>query len=295
MSTWLLFVIIGQFLYATVILTDRFIVSKKVVSEPIVYAFYVSILSIVAIAAIPFGVTWPSLDTILLSFIVASLYLLSIYLLYESLKKSNPSEVVPVVGGVAAISAFAGSAIILKTGLPPHFLTGFGILVVGMLLISHFKFTYRSFLFLFGSGISFGLSTVAIKYMFDHDSFVNGFFWSRMANVIVALLLLFVPSVYAAIKKDWKRPGKGDKAKIVIGNKILAGFGFICILLAIKGGDVSLVNALSATQYIFLLIFAIFFRKLLPEYFDETIHQHEFLHKSLATALIVIGFIVLFV
>lgn len=295
MSTWLLFVIIGQFLYATVVLTDRFIVSKKVVGEPIVYAFYVSILSIFAIAALPFGVTWPSIETVLMSFIVAALYLLSIYLLYESLKKSNPSEVVPVVGGVAAIAALAGSTIVLKTELPTHFMTGFGILVVGMLLISHFRFTYRSFLFLFGSGICFGLSTVAIKYMFDHDSFVNGFFWSRIANVVVALLLLLVPSVYAAIKKDWNKPGKGGKAKLVIGNKVLAGFGFICILLAIKGGDVSLVNALSATQYIFLLIFAIFFSKLLPEYFEETVHKHEFLHKSLATALIVIGFLVLFV
>jgi drug/metabolite transporter (DMT)-like permease len=295
MSTWLLFVVLGQFLYATVVLTDRFIVSKKVVGDPVVYAFYVSILSIFAIVAIPFGVTMPSIETIVYSLIVAITYLFSIYFLYESLRKSNPSEVVPVIGGVAAITAFIGSTIILKTELPGHFLTGFGILVVGMLLISHFKFTARSFLFLSGSGICFGLSTVIMKLMFESETFVNGFFWSRMANVIVALLLLLVPSIYLAIKRDWKSPGKSNKAKLVVGNKFLAGLGFICILIAIKGGEVSIVNALSATQYIFLLIFAIFFSKLLPEYFDETVHKHEFLHKSLATALIVIGFFVLFI
>ncbi|MEK7390758.1 MAG: DMT family transporter [Patescibacteria group bacterium] len=294
MNNWLLFVVIGQFFYAAVVLTDRFIITKGVVPKPIVYTFYVGLLSIFAIGALPFGVTLPSGTTIGLSIIAAVSYVLSIYLLYESLKKSNPSEVVPVVGGIAAISAFISSALILNTGLPGHFLTGFAILVAGMLLISHFRFTTRAFLFLFGSGVFFGLSTVIIKAILENETFVNGFFWSRMANVLVAISFLLVPRIYTAIKEDIGRPNKSGKTTMVVGNKILAGMGFLCILIALKFGNASIVNALTATQYVFLLIFAVFFSKLLPEYFEETVHRHEFLHKSLATGLIVVGFVVLF-
>jgi len=301
-NSWLFFVIVGQFLNATVVLTDRFIVTKKVVSKPIVYAFYVSFLSIFAIGALPFGVTRPSFDTSVLSLASAVSYLLSIYLLYESLQKSNPSEIVPVIGGIATISTLLSSVVILGVGLPTsslNFVIGFLILISGMFLISHFKFTLRSFLFLVGSGVFFGLSTVLIKSIFNGESFVNGFFWSRIANVFVALSLLLIPSVYKLIRRDISGGHRGDsghnKTLFVLGNKVLAGLAFVCILLAIKYGNVAIVNALTATQYVFIFIFAIFFSKLLPDYFKESIHRYEILHKSLATALIVAGFFVLFV
>lgn len=296
MSNWVLFVIIGQFLYAIAVLVDRFIVTKKVVSKPIVYVFYVNFLSIFALGAIPFGVTIPSFSTLFISLFAAVSFAASIYFLYESLNNSNASEVVPVIGGVSAISTFSLGAVLLGDGLPGHFVVGFILLVVGMLIISHFRFTARSFIFLTGSGFFFGLSTILIKMLFISTSFIDGFFWSRMANVVVALALLLLPSVYKAIHHDHTRhkTPKTNKAFFVIGNKALGAVGFICILFAIQQGNVAIVNALSALQYVYLLIFALFFGRLLPEYFEEKVHKHEFLHKSLATALIVVGFFVLF-
>lgn len=294
MSSWLLFVIIGQFMFSVVVLTDRFIVTKKVVSSSIVYSFYVCLLSFFAIFAWPFGVTMPSISTMWYSLASSVCYLVSILMLYQSLKKARASEVTPVVGGVAAISTFLSSMFILHSSLPNNFIAAFFILVSGMLLISHFEFNLKAFLYLTGSGIFFGLSTVLVKAIFSNDTFINGFFWSRMANVLVAVALLLIPSVYKAILADWKKPGKGNKSMLVIGNKILSGIAFLCILVAINKGDVAIVNALSAAQYIFLFVFAIFFSRLMPDYFDEKIHRHELMHKSLATALIVIGFFVLF-
>ncbi len=295
MTLWLSFVIIGQFMLAVVVLADRFIVSKKVVSKPIVYAFYVSLLSIFALPAFFFGATIPSLTTMWLSLASAFSYIISIYFLYISLKKSNPSEVAPVVGGISAISTFIASNLILGDILPHNFLAGFFLLISGMILISHFEFSWKSFGHMTIAGIFFGLSTVLVKAIFIQDTFINGFFWSRMANVFAALTLILIPTVYKSIRDDWRRPGKGNKSSLILGNKVLSALAFLCILIAIKHGDVSIVNALNAAQYIFLFIFAIAFRKLLPDYFDETIHKHEILHKSAATALIVVGFFVLFI
>lgn len=259
MEPWVAFVIIGQFLNATVILNDRFIVSKTIVSKPIVYAFYVSFLSIFAIGALPFGVSWPNFDTIVLSIASGITYLLSIFLFYESLKNSKASEVVPVVGGVATIATLISSAVILNVGLPTssnRFLIGFFFLVIGMVLISHFQFTKRSVLFLIGSGIFFGLSNVLIKLILNETTFVNGFFWSRMANVLSALALLAIPKLYSVISYDWKnkkhRNTRTQKTFIVLGNKLLGGLAFIFILLAIRDGNVAIVNALAATQYVFI-------------------------------------------
>lgn len=291
---WIAFVLIGQFLNAFVVLVDRYIVAGKKILDPIVYAYYISFLSIFVIVLLPFGgVTIPTLNTAILSFVSAASFVVSIYFLYRSLATSNPSEVVPVVGGVGALSTFAFSSILMGIGLPSHFVSGFFVLVAGMLLISHFKFTLDSLMSLVVSGIAFGLSTVLIKMIFINDTFVNGFFWSRIANVIVALLLLLIPGMMRKLHHDKNKSPRGGKL-LIVGNKFLGGVAFLFILLAIKYGDVSMINALSAIQYVYLLIFAFFFSKQMPEYFTEKFHKHEIFHKSSATLFIMLGFFLLF-
>ena len=304
--SWIVFVLIGQFLNALVVVGDKHIVTAKIVSRPIIYTFYVGLLSMVALFALPFGVTLPSSAIILPSLLAGLFFVLSIYLLYESLKNSDPSDTLPVIGGVSALITFFGSYVILGEGLPSHFFTGFFILIVGMVFISHFKFNRTVIYELVGSGVFFGMSTILLKVVFLNDTFINGFFWSRMANVFVVLLLLLLPGVYgllvneerahtAVTNKNKKRPSTSSKILFVLGNKALAGVAFFCILIAIKFGNVSMINALAATQYIFLFIFAIIWKKALPGYFSDSTYKHELIHKVFATSLIVIGFIVLFI
>jgi drug/metabolite transporter (DMT)-like permease len=302
--TWIAFVLIGQFLNALAVIVDKHIVTSKIVSKPITYTFYVGLLSIIALGALPFGVVLPTTICIIASLIGAIFYIISIYLLYESLQHSDPSDSLPIIGGVSALTTFFASYLILGQNLPNHFIAGFFILVLGMMLISHFKFDRATLFQIIGSGAFFGMSTIMIKIVFINDTFLNGFFWSRMANVFIALLLLLIPGIYSKIihtekiptyTKKGKKRRTASKVFFVLGNKALAGIAFFCTLLAIKFGDISLVNALAATQYIFLFIFALVFSKSFPGYFSTTTHRHELIHKISATILIVIGFLVLFV
>ncbi len=295
-NLWLLFVVVGQFLNAIVVLFDKRILSKAV-SKPIVYTFYVTALSGFVLIMVPFGlVSIPSQTLILLSVVSAISYTLSIYFLYEALHISTPSEVAPVAGAVSAISTFLFSFLVLGDLLPTNFFLGFGLLVIGMLLISHFQLTKKSFLLTILAGIFFGFSVVIIKSIFNlEESFADGFFWSRMANVLVALGMLLWPSNLKAILED-SRHGSGAKGKLLILNtKLLAGLAFLCTLIAIKLGHVALVSALTSLQYVFLLIFAFIFTTKMRNYFSEKDHKGELLHKLAATALIVIGFLVLFI
>lgn len=293
--SWVVFVLIGQLLNTVVVLLDRYIVASKKVASPAVYTFYVSLCSVFVVAMLPFGaVTIPTVTTMWLSLAAAASYIFSIYFLFTSLRTSAPFEVVPVVGGVAALSTFFCSYLFLDQGLPSHFIPGFVILTLGMLLISHFDFNWRSLISLTVSGITFGLSTTLVKLLFLHDTFANGFFWSRMGNVAGALaMIIVVPGLLRHLHSDSNHSPRSGKYLIIV-NKIIAGIAFLCILLAIKGGDVALVNALSAIQYVYLFMCALFFGSLFPEYLDRSIHKHEIVRKVSATALIVIGFFVLF-
>lgn len=296
-SLWLLFVVIAQFFNAIVVLLDKYIVtSKSSGTKPVVYTFYTSLLSGAALVLLPFGaIHIPSFIVIWLSLSSALSFLISVLCLYESLQYSAPSEVTPIVGGISAISTFAFSFIILGNPLPTDFFIGFGLLVVGMILISHFNLTLKSFAYLLFSGIGFGLSIVLIKAIFMYDdSFANGFFWSRMANVLGAFALLLWPGNIRAITHNVKHGGKKGKY-LILSNKVLAGVAFLLILVATKLGDhVALVNALSSLQYVFLLIFAFIFPKRMREYLSEKRHKREMLHKLAATSLIIVGFVILF-
>ncbi len=52
----LIFVIFGQVLNAIIVLIDKYIITKTAVSRPIVYAFFVGLISSVALFVVPFGV-----------------------------------------------------------------------------------------------------------------------------------------------------------------------------------------------------------------------------------------------
>ena len=291
---WIYLVFIAQILSGAVILLDKFLVSSRAISNPTVYTIFVGLLSGVVIVVFPL-VTYPTVNIVGLSFVIAFTYIFSIFFLYKSLKISDASDVAPVMGAVSAVATFGFSLVILGDALPSRFFVSFVFLVVGTLIMSHFRFSSRSVLYVVIAGVLFGLSSVYVKKMFLGTDFLTGFFWSRMANVVGALALLAWPSNFKAFLVTIKESSFNTKF-LVVANKALAGTAFWLILVAIKLGEVSLVNAMAGMQFIFVLIFAFIFTKKLPRYFSEKVTEKNiFLHKFVSTALIVIGFFLLFI
>lgn len=292
---WLYIALVAQFLNAAVILLDRFLVTSKTIKHPVVYAFYVSILSGVVIVLWPLGyVRPPTADVVWLSLAVAVTYIFSILCLYKSLKISEASDVAPVMGAISASATFIFSLLILETDLSPNFLIGFILLVAGTALMSSLRLSFTSVMYAMLAGILFGLSSVIMKVIFSKTDFLDGFFWSRMANVASALMLLIWPGNLRAVTRSLLQSSSSTKL-LVLANKTLAGLALLLIFIAIKLGEVSLVNAASGLQFVFLLFFALIFTKEMPRFFSETINDREVLwHKFIATAFIVSGFFVLF-
>lgn len=292
---WIYLVIIAQLLNAVVTLVDKHFVTSTLIGKPVVYAFYVGGLSGVAVLLLPFGVvSAPTAMVLWLSFVTGVSYAFSLLFLYKSLKLSDASDVAPALGAVSAIATFGFSFVFLGGSLAGNFLYGFILLVIGTFITSYFHLTKKATLFLIVAGILFSFSTVFLKELFNQTVFWNGFFWSRLANVLGVAILFVWPSNARAILENIKTSSMGTKTAVVA-NKIIAGFAFLLILYAIKLGDVSVINASTGVQFAFLLLFAVLFTKRFPRYFYESVgHYHAILRKLVATVFIIAGLALLF-
>ncbi len=294
MPLWISIVIVAQLLSALAVFLDKFLVSDGQLKKPSVYAFYISILSGVVIVMVPFGlVSIPSGTVLFLSALMALSYILSIMALYTSLKVASASEVIPIVAGVAAIATFLIRFYVYGEQFPQNFLLGGIFLIVGMMLISHFDFPRKIVTYMIGGGICFALSSVIVKDIFTHTDFANGFFWTRMANVVGALFLLIVPGNFHAIFHGGKKSKKNTRW-LVLGNKMLGALAFILVLFAISIGNVSVISALAALQFFFLFVIAFLFSRKYPKFFGHEVSRRELPHKLAAISIILIAFLVLF-
>lgn len=296
MISWIVLAALAQFISAGIIFIDKYVlVTKSQVGKPIVYAFYISILSGFVLVLVPFGlISAPSSTVLMLSFVSSVTFITSIVLLYTALKEGHPSDIMPVVGGVGAVATALCATQWLHEDLPTAFIPAFALMVVGMFLISHFRLTSRQKLLVVFSGIFFGVTAFLTKLIFLETAFLDGFFWSRMTNVIGALLLLAVPANRHAIFSGFKGSSSGTKG-LVIANKTLGGIAGVLTLLAISLGSVSIVQAFAGLQFVFLLVIAYLLSGRFPAVLRGEMHQKGLTHKLVGILCIVVGLAVLFV
>ncbi len=288
------FAVFAQVMNACIVLIDKYIVSSPDVSRPSAYAFYVGIISGVVLILLPFGVVHiPSFFVIGLSLVIGFTFIASIVLLYNALKISSATDVVPWLAAVSTVTTFVAGFIILEENLPTSFPYALALFVVGMLLVGHFRFNARSFLFVVLSGILFGLSAVFLKILFSHTTFIDGFFWSRMGNVVGALSLLLWPQARKAVMHS-SRNATHKTTYLIIVNRILGGVAFLFTLYAIRLGSVSIVNSLSSLQFLFVFLFIFLLRHKMVALFEHEFRPGHVAHKVAAMLFIMAGFFVLF-
>ena len=294
MPLWLGLAIGAQFLSAVSVLIDKHIVARaQFLGQPIVYAFYVSLLSGFVFVFLPFGVVeWPSLAVFSYSVAAAGTFIGALFFLYSALKIAHASDVAPVVGAVSAMTTVLFASILLDGDFTVALLTPIAFLVVGTALISHFHFSRTAVWYVILGGIFFGVTALIMKFIFLETSFFNGFFWSRAMNVALALLLLLVPSVKAAIYHGGAKSSQHAKL-LVIGNKIIGGSASVLTAFAISLGSVSVVNSLAGLQFVFLF----FLTYIIAQVRHEKVERRfaGFGHTAIGVVCIVVGLAMLYI
>jgi drug/metabolite transporter (DMT)-like permease len=311
MPLWIVLVVIAQAMSAAVSLMDRYLVVSEKMGRPLVLTFYTSVLSVGALLIFVLGwfpitfdaftipsfsnVEWPTLSILGYSLVAALTFVLALLALFESFRLAQASDVVPVVTSVNAVVTLLLSFYVFDTVLPPNALWGFLFLVVGTFLVAHFRLNKKLALLTGISGALFAIHFVLLKVLFLETTFDNAFFWSRMCIVVVALCMLFLPNCCQQTVARGARRAKLSGLVILFVSKTLAGISGIILLKAIEFGDISIVQALSGLQFVFLVFFAIFFGHKAPTCVGENCEMHDRIQKIVSVSIIVTGFVVLFI
>ena len=294
METWLLVAVFAQFLSALTTLVDKHIVTRaEHIGKPIVYAFYISLLSGFVIVLLPFGIVWQSGTVFLISLVNAAAFVAGIYFLYSALSHARASDVSPAVGGISAIVTIILAALWIDGDVTPALIVPVLLLASGTAIISHFHFSRNALVYTVLAGISFGVMIFLAKVIYLQAGFLNGFFWTRMPNVALALALLFVPRVRRAVFHGARKSSRAAKG-LVLGNKILGGVASALTSFAVSLGPVSVVNALSGLQFVFLFVFSFLFGKRMPTYNTDKIRNHGGWHSAIGITFIVCGLAALY-
>ncbi len=312
MPSWIWIVIIAQFLYAIAALVDKYILTSKKVSKPFVYAFYVTVLSVIPIGlfllspfhlkfgnfALPIfaNVSRPTISLMALALISAFAGFYALLSLYSALKKADASDVVPVIGSISAIGFFVLGYIFAFDPLPQNFLIGFILLVLGTAFVSHFRFDREVLFLTLHSGFLYSIKVMMIKEMFNVVGFDQAFFWSRVAILIVLISLLLIPDSKEKIQ-FYSRKTSGSANLWVIGNAILGGIAAFILLKATEMArteEVSLIQAMDGLKFLYLGALSILFGRVTHRDLGENNTVRDVVQKTISTIFLTAGFVFLF-
>jgi drug/metabolite transporter (DMT)-like permease len=308
--SWILLATAGQFLNAIVALLDKYIVSdEKVLPRPFVYAFYSCLVTGGWVVVFFFGwipglsdlgmpslenVKTPTIQVVGMAFLSAYTFFIALVSMYDSLRRTDASTALPIIGSVSALCSFGLSYLFL--GAEPHenFIIGVVLLAVGTMLVAQTLPQVSVMVLVFHSGLFFALHYITMKGLFLETNFDDGFFWSRIGFVLFTLSLLLVPAYFDKIKEQTAHTTR-KAGEIVLLTKVLAGVAAFMILKATDMGEVSVVQALGGLQYVFILLIGLLFSQWLPEAAtDKDIRPQTFFRRMLYVVVILVGFVVLF-
>lgn len=296
--SWFLFAIIAYFLYALVSTIDKFLLRQPATTKPVVFSFYIGILSIFTFVLAPLGLSWPGVGKFLFAVLAGLVFFIYLSLFFRALDLNETSRVIPIIGGVTPILVLFFSYLFLSEGLGIRQFVAFALLVFGGILISLKKkegtisegvkgVKYIIAALLFGSSY-----LVLAKFVFFQQNFISGFLWSRLGIVLGAILLLLWRPWRREIFSGARHATKGLSA-LLVSNKLIAGFGSLFLHLAISRGNVSLINAMQGTEYAFLFILALILSKKFPQILRERLSAGIIAQKIIAICLIGVGLAIL--
>ncbi len=285
---WLYLTLFAYFFDALAFVIDKYLIASRI-TDPAVYAFGISILSIGVIFLAPLGVSLPGFLYLAIAIMSGATFYAGVLFIYKSVKISDISVVSTNIGATSAIFSYVFSLFILKEQLSNVHFLAFVFLVVGIFFLGRIE--KRILKYSITSGFFLGLSFVLLKWNFNHSGFINGIFWTRMGFVFAGLSSLLNENVRQKVKNAIHETTSSSKL-LFISNKILAAIGFIIIYYAIRLGSVSLVNALLGFQFIFVFLLALIFKNKVP-HIGENLERPVLVNKALGIILVSIGFLAL--
>ncbi len=297
--SWFLWSIFAYFLNAVSILIDKLLL-KRAFPHPAVFTFYTTILNGLAIFLFFIDPGLPTPFIFCAALVAGASFTAAIYSFYYFIKRNDISSAGPMVTSLTPLFVLIFASPILGEVLHGSQFIAFILILLGSVIIAHDQIssisrtTWATFgLALLTAGL-FGFSHVVSKYVYVHQSFINGLAWRSVGSALGAFFLFIVPSTRTFITKDWKTARvKADLAFIFV--KICGGVSFVILNYAFLTGSIAIVNALSGMQYVFLFFIALFLTRHYPHILREHLAPASLARKITSIVFLVAGTALLFV
>ncbi|NCN07776.1 EamA family transporter [Candidatus Falkowbacteria bacterium] len=295
---WLIITVFAYFLNAIAVVIDKFLLSKRI-SNPAVYAIFISTLSLLSLILIPFGFHLYSPGQILIALMAGVIFTFALFYMFKALGQNEASSITPFMGGLQPIFVFILALMFLNEKLTLQQIIAFGVIIMGTVLISWQKSSKTNkksaYLFAIISTLLFAASYTINKYSFVNQDFISGFVWTRIGAFLGALILLLSAKNRYDIKSELKQPKKQTGSLFIVG-QVAGALSFILINYTISiSSSVALVNSLQGLQYIFLLIIVFSLSWKFPKLLEEKLTWPVITKKIIATILIIGGLFILFI
>ena len=311
---WFTLAILSYIFFAIAAFADKYILGS-VIPSPKIYAFYTGILSLSVLLLIPIGALVslefffvPDLPLIVLSLITGATIVAFLFSYYRGVQKFEISRISPAVGGIAPLFilvlvyilalVFPGLGLSRRILTNQEFLALVALVSGSVILTLHREklATFQSFKISVGASFFLGLSLVLSKVVYNSfQSFWPGFVWIGMGQGLAAIFFLCSSEVRKEVLKK-KKSFQKKLAFTFIFAKVSGALGSIfqngAIFLA-PAVFISIINALSGIQYVFLILFATLFFFKFPKVLKEEISKKVLFQKTVAIWLIVIGLMIL--
>ncbi|MCX7919161.1 MAG: EamA family transporter [bacterium] len=288
--TWLVYTLIATLLISIVNIIDKYLISKLGVKPlvPVMILGLIGAISAGVILAIEGFVILAPVH-LWLAFICGILFILNVYFYFEAVKIEDISRIVPLyylspiyilviawffLGERFSASKYIGILLIVSMAI-----------VISMKDFKSFRMS-RAFWYMILASVAVSIVQVITKYLLNSNEFWPVFAYIRL-GAFVALIPVYWTK-YPELKRQYQTAGKKPFGIIVV-NETVTLFSLILYTAAIAVGFVTLVNALSATQPLFVLMFSVLLSLWYPQILKEELSKSGILIKLVAIILMFIG------
>lgn len=288
-SYWLIFAIIGTFLWAIVNLIDDNL-NLRVYPHPsfgVMVSGFFSVFVFLGLFFLPFF--WPPLVVILVSITSGAITTVGLWFYFKALKTDYPSVVVSLMN-LSPIFVALTSFLFFHEILSLSQYIGLVIILVCSTLITlnirELRLS-KAYYFMGIASIFFGSGALLEKYVYNIWDFFSAFLFVSIGAFTVAVIFFVGSSIYrkhipmslANIKKN---------LMIFFTSELINLLGVVLISYSISLGPVSLVKSIESMQALFVLILSIVIFRFYPSAAREALSGHR-LKKLLCIIFSAVG------
>lgn len=283
--------ILAFILNGIAVTVDKFLLSK-VIPDPLFYVFYFSLISCLAIFALPFTHI-PSFEVFILSSISTILWTLGAYFMFKALKVGQIQRVIPIIGTLNPLILFAIA--VWGQSISQNQIWAILFLILGMVFLTlndwGGKLTKQEFAFELLSASFFAFSYLILHQVYLKEAVLVVLVYSRLILIPLAVIFFAIPKLRIKVlpKPDQRVSMLQKGGLLFILGQTAAGVSQLMIFFAISLANPALVNSLQGTQYIFLFILAGVLAKKYPAVFGEKYTLLILISKVIGISLIGLG------